>query len=138
VTDMSPTEPCLGVGCRRTDGTHADTCYRSPVQEEKLKKRWALEVSYNNMLVEFCKSRKLEFSTHSGHGFYITAAIGGVEFMLDPTPDDLRRSPPDIVRVRNDETHHYDKPTFIEDVFLSQDGWEHDLEVLLCIGVIGR
>lgn len=128
---------CLGAGCDRSDGTHAETCYRHPKKEEVWKARARECARYNKMLIQFCEDKELRFEKHSGHGFYISATVCGIRFMLDPSPDEYLASPNDIVRVRDLASHHYENPTLIGDVFLSEEGWERDLGILLSLAIVG-
>ena len=131
------TRPCMGAGCGRTDGTHGEECYQNPAKIKKIRDYWTKKNSYNDLLVKFCKDRKLQFKTHDSHGFYLDVWVAGHKFMVDPTPDEFKGwTPADLVRIR-DESHHYEKPTMICDVFLDQEGWQDALANVLSIAVIG-
>lgn len=132
----SENRPCLGAGCARIDGTHADTCYASDFQKNKIAAYWRERTQYYKPLEAFFEARELRTKRHDSHGFYLDAWVGGRQFMIDPSPDDLRSYPPGLVRVRDSTTHHYEHPTFIGDVLMSDDDWERQLEVLLCFGVL--
>lgn len=136
---MNDQKPCLGVGCGRTDGTHADTCYQSEVRKEEIRRYWRERTRFYDILVKFFVDREIEHETHDSHGFYLDAWVGGRKFMVDPTPEDVPHPDrvPGLVRVRDSATHHYDNPTSLADVFMAEDGWEKHLEAILCLGVLG-
>ena len=82
-------------------------------------------------LIGFCADRLLRYETHDAHGFYVDAwNQNGKKFMLDPTPEDEKSPPVDLVVVR-DETHHWRSPARVGQIRIDGDEFPRALEALL-------